>query len=117
MSLITALDLMEADSIDLEEGGDLEPLLGWTERGPVAGGSDDDREGDGSDLEDSGDEHEASLGWTNKMDQDVALFDARCDDTFFDGERDAGDEPELVHDGETIMWSDDLQSQEALVSL
>ena len=32
MSLITALDLMQADC-DLEETADDEPSLGWTERG------------------------------------------------------------------------------------
>lgn len=49
MSLITALDVMEVDP-DLEDGGDLEPLLGWTGegRGTVAldptVNHDDDRE-------------------------------------------------------------------------
>lgn len=96
MALITALDVMEAGSCELE---------------------DDERESDDSDNEYSGDEHEPSLGWTNKMNQNAALFDARSDVTFFDGEQDAGDEPELVPDvGETITWETD-QSQEVLVSL
>ncbi|TGP33336.1 MULTISPECIES: hypothetical protein [unclassified Mesorhizobium] len=52
-ALITALDVMEADSEDLEDGADAEPWLGWGERGPrgtVAwqgdkrGSMDDDRE-------------------------------------------------------------------------
>ncbi|TGP27369.1 hypothetical protein EN875_034070 [Mesorhizobium sp. M2D.F.Ca.ET.232.01.1.1] len=33
-ALITALDVMEADSEDLEDGADAEPWLGWGERGP-----------------------------------------------------------------------------------
>lgn len=33
-ALITALDCMEADSEDLEDGADAEPWLGWGERGP-----------------------------------------------------------------------------------
>lgn len=35
MSLIDALDCMEADC-DLEDGADAEPWLGWSERGPSA---------------------------------------------------------------------------------
>lgn len=54
MSLITALDLMQADC-DLESTDDDEPSLGWTERGPAAGGANDDREADDCDLEDGGD--------------------------------------------------------------
>jgi hypothetical protein len=118
MSLITALDLMEADR-DLEENGDHEPSLGWTERGPGNGGANDDREAGDADLEDSGDEHEPSLGWSSSLDQQHALADVgtATDVCFFDGEQDAGDEPELVNDGETIMWCDDLKSQEVLVAL
>lgn len=33
-ALITALDVMEADGEDLEDGADDEPSLGWGERGP-----------------------------------------------------------------------------------
>ncbi|WP_192253753.1 hypothetical protein [Mesorhizobium silamurunense] len=51
------------------------------------------------------------------VNQEHALAAGVADTAFFDGEQDAGDEPELVADGETIMWSDDLQSQEVLVSL
>ena len=93
MSLVTALDLMEVDC-DLESTDDEEASLGWTVLGPNNGGANDDREMEESDLEESGDEHEASLGWTNKMNQDVALYDAIADSAFFDGEQDAGDEPE-----------------------
>ncbi|TJW05470.1 MAG: hypothetical protein E5W82_28935 [Mesorhizobium sp.] len=116
MSLITALDMMEVDC-DLEDSADDENSLGWTDRGPVAGGANDDREADDSELEESGDEHEPSLGWTVTFNQDQALAAGAADVTFFDGEQGAGDEPELVHDGETIMWSDDLQSQEVLVGI
>lgn len=80
MALITALDLMEADC-DLEETADDEPSIGWTDRGPQAGGLNDDCETDYCDLEDS--------------------HDAKAD----------------VCDGETVMWGDDLKSQEVLVSL
>ena len=62
MSLITALDLMEAD-VDLEDGADGEPWLGWGGRGlPTVswpndgrGSMDDDREledEDGGDIND-----------------------------------------------------------------
>lgn len=81
MSLITALDCMEADC-DLEETADDEFSLGWPERGPTAYGVQcDDREMDNCDLEDS---HDA--------------------------------EPDVC-DGETVMWGDDLASQEVLVHL
>lgn len=116
MSLITALDLMQADC-DMEETGDLEASLGWTVLGPTNGGANDDREADDADLEDSGDEHEPSLGWTVTLNQDHALAAGGGDMAFFDGEQDAGDEPEIVHDGETMTWENDPESQEALVSL
>lgn len=70
MSLITALDCMEADC-DLEETADDEPSLLCL----------DDREQDNCDDEDS---HDA--------------------------------EPDQC-DGESVMWPDDLKSQEVLVSL
>lgn len=71
-SLITALDVMEADC-DLEDGADCEPWLGWGERGPHAtmpwqdgrGSPHDDREeenehgGDINDERHDGDEREA----------------------------------------------------------
>jgi hypothetical protein len=53
MSLITALDLMEADC-DLEETADDEPYLGWPDGRPQQGDN-DDREADDCDLEDGGD--------------------------------------------------------------
>ncbi|TIQ05740.1 hypothetical protein [Mesorhizobium sp.] len=85
MALITALDLMEADAEDLEDGADAEPWLGWTDRGPQAssgifldgrGSAYDDREEEnehGGDINDelqadeSDDEH--SLGWTEEGSQ------------------------------------------------
>ncbi|RVD30531.1 hypothetical protein [Mesorhizobium sp. M4B.F.Ca.ET.017.02.2.1] len=80
-ALITALDVMEADSEDLEDD-DREDI--------------DEREMDEADYEDSGDEHEPSLGWSSARDQHLALMDVgtATDVTFFDGEQDAGDEPE-----------------------
>ncbi|MDG4908145.1 hypothetical protein P9228_17085 [Mesorhizobium sp. WSM4898] len=89
MALITALDLMEADSEDLEDGADAEPWLGWTDRGPQAsssicmdgrGSAYDDREAEdehGGDIndepqaDDSDDEH--SLGWTEEGSQTGTL--------------------------------------------
>ncbi|ESY15194.1 hypothetical protein [Mesorhizobium sp. LNJC394B00] len=93
LSLITALDLMEAD-VDLEETADDELTLGWTASGPRGGTDNTDREADDAELEEGGDEHEPSLGWSIGMDQDVALRGAKADVTFFDGEQDAGDSPE-----------------------
>ncbi|MDG4898793.1 hypothetical protein P9272_35495 [Mesorhizobium sp. WSM4976] len=72
MALITALDLMEGD-VDLEDGADAEPWLGWGERGPrrmgvdldCRGSIDDDREledehgGDVLDERHDGEEREA----------------------------------------------------------
>ncbi|RWE12434.1 MAG: hypothetical protein EOS61_14925 [Mesorhizobium sp.] len=72
-TLITALDLMEADC-DLEDGADAEPWLGWGERGPRTvspefldgrGSAHDDREledehgGDINDEPQDDDEREA----------------------------------------------------------
>jgi|GEM_PF-1777072 len=118
MSLITALDLMEADC-DLEDTADDEPSIGWTDRDPQAGGLNDDCEMDDADREDSGDEHEPSLGWSSATDQHLALADygTARDGCFFDGEQDAGDEPEPSDDGETVVWDEDLKSQEVLASL
>ena len=88
MSLITALDLMEADC-DLEDTADDEPSPGWCERGPQTvsaafldgrGSPYDDREQDNCDDEDT---HDA--------------------------------EPDQC-DGEPVTWETD-QSQEVLVSL
>jgi hypothetical protein len=52
--LLCILDMMSVD-VDLEEGGDLEPSLGWTARGQGTH-SLDDRELDECDSEDSGDD-------------------------------------------------------------
>ncbi|CDX58567.1 conserved hypothetical protein [Mesorhizobium plurifarium] len=97
-ALITALDVMEADSEDLEDGADDEYTLGW---GAAGGGSNfgtanTDRELDEADYEDTGDEHEPSLGWSAARDQHLALMDVGTanDVTFFDGEHDAGDDRE-----------------------
>lgn len=55
MSLITALDCMEADC-DLESTDDDEPSLGWPDRGPGSYGVQcDDREMDNCDDEDTHD--------------------------------------------------------------
>jgi hypothetical protein len=61
-SLIALMDEIAGDP-DLEETGDDEESLGWTERGPGSLGSDggDDREADDSDDEDGGDS-EPTLG-------------------------------------------------------
>ncbi|TPJ99500.1 hypothetical protein FJ872_30795 [Mesorhizobium sp. B2-5-9] len=84
MSLITALDLMEADC-DLEDGADAEPWLGWRSLGPHTvsaashdgrGSPYDDREQDDSDDEDS---HDAEpdqydgepVTWENDQSQEV----------------------------------------------
>ncbi|RWE38597.1 MAG: hypothetical protein EOS78_13210 [Mesorhizobium sp.] len=72
-ALITALDVMEADNEDLEDGADHEPSLGWGERGPRCmmsfqdgrGSLHDDREeenehgGDINDEREGDDEREA----------------------------------------------------------
>ena len=86
---------MEADC-DLEETADDEPSIGWADRGPQAGGLNDDCEMDDSDREESGDEHEPSLGWSSATDQNLALadFGTARDVCFFDGEQDGGDAPE-----------------------
>ena len=57
-----------------------------------------------------------SLGWTVAINQITAL-EGGANPFFLDGEQDAGDEPEIVHDGETISWENDPQSQDVLVSL
>ncbi len=51
---------------------------------------------DDSDREESGDEHEPSLGWSSATDQNLALadFGTARDVCFFDGEQDGGDAPE-----------------------
>ncbi|MFK0688180.1 hypothetical protein ACFX5Q_08250 [Mesorhizobium sp. IMUNJ 23033] len=80
MSLIAALDLMEADC-DLEETADDEPSLGWADRGGP---------GDTLDLEQD-----------DCDDEDGHDAEGYCPDDF----------------GETVMWPDDLKSQEVLVTL
>ncbi|MFB9979460.1 hypothetical protein ACFSQQ_14730 [Mesorhizobium kowhaii] len=85
MSLITALDLMEADC-DLEDGADAEPWLSWCERGPQTvfafhdgrGSPYDDRELDSSDDEDDGTE-EPTLGAPNRCCQEHWADGARGD--------------------------------------
>ncbi|RVD35283.1 hypothetical protein EN741_28185 [Mesorhizobium sp. M4B.F.Ca.ET.019.03.1.1] len=92
MSLITALDLMEADC-DLEDSADTEPSLGWTERGgqsyftatapnPCQGAIDD-------------------LELDNCDDEDGADAEGYCPEDYGDG----------------AEWPNDLESQEVLVSL
>ncbi|MER9449324.1 MULTISPECIES: hypothetical protein [unclassified Mesorhizobium] len=88
MSLISALDCMEADC-DLEETADDEPSLGWAHNGGqsfLSGTAPNLPAGDTCDLElDNADDEEGA--------------DAEpCPDTY----------------GETVMWGDDLKSQEVL---
>ncbi|RUU86452.1 hypothetical protein EOB59_28900 [Mesorhizobium sp. M7A.F.Ca.MR.176.00.0.0] len=89
MSLITALDLMEADC-DLEETADDEPSLGWGHRGGqsfLSSTAPNLPPGDVLDLElDNADDEE-------------------------------GGDPEPCPDifGEHVMWPDDMASQETLV--
>jgi hypothetical protein len=97
--LISLLDLAEPDP-------DFEP---WLAGGAEVCGA-DDREGDGCDGE-------ASLGWSAGTNQEAALAGARADISFFDGELDAGDAPEPADDGETVMWPENLKSQEVLVGI
>ncbi|TPK85329.1 hypothetical protein [Mesorhizobium sp. B2-4-17] len=106
MSLITALDLMEADC-DLEDGADAEPWLGWCALGPqtVRGFHDgrgspyDDRELDNSDDEDDGTE-EPTLGAPNRTSQVHWADGARGD---HEREEDHDAEPE--NDAESAQWS------------
>ncbi|RWN05733.1 hypothetical protein [Mesorhizobium sp.] len=55
-ALITALDIMDADSADLEDGADDEPSLGWTLRGGMGGMGDtldlEQVDEDGGDIND-----------------------------------------------------------------
>ncbi|OBQ96036.1 hypothetical protein [Mesorhizobium sp. AA23] len=88
MSLITALDLMEADREDLEDGADDEPYLGgWS-------GYNDDREADTSDHEDDG-TAEPSLGALNRVCQVPWAAGSRSD-----REEDAGDTGEVLAYGD-----------------
>ncbi|RUW53737.1 hypothetical protein [Mesorhizobium sp. M8A.F.Ca.ET.021.01.1.1] len=97
-ALITALDVMEADGEDLEDGADAEPWLGWGERGPGGtmsfqdgrGSAYDDREEENEHGGDILDEGEPSLGWTHHIDQRLCM---KVDDSAWveDGEEDGGD--------------------------
>ncbi|PBB77893.1 hypothetical protein CK218_27715 [Mesorhizobium sp. WSM3879] len=88
MSLVTALDLMEADREDLEDGADDEPYLGgWS-------GYNDDREADTSDHEDDG-TAEPSLGALNRVCQLHWAVGSRSD-----REEDAGDMGEVLAYGD-----------------
>ncbi|KAA3514807.1 hypothetical protein G6L63_01140 [Agrobacterium vitis] len=65
--LVSILDQFDGDE-NLEDGGDNEPSLGWTARGPEAERFDfQDRELDDADNEDGGDD-EPTLGWTHDGD-------------------------------------------------
>jgi hypothetical protein len=75
MALITALDLMEADC-DLEDGGDDEHALGWTERGPSAFGENTDRERDDSDDEPACEDEGAQCDDEGVIDSGIADLDA-----------------------------------------
>lgn len=73
-ALIDMLDDLSPDP-DLEDDGNAEPWLGWSGNGPRAlsfdldgrGSAYDDREADDSDLEDNGDERDASYTTTGAM--------------------------------------------------
>ncbi|TGS94775.1 hypothetical protein EN814_18915 [Mesorhizobium sp. M2D.F.Ca.ET.171.01.1.1] len=117
-ALITALDIMDADSEDYEDGEDAEPSLGWCSGyGP---GNTLDLEADDSDHEDGGDDehslgwtedgsqtgylgcfgslgddHEPSLGWTKHIDQRLSGRETEKDWHVLDGEEDAGDMAEV----------------------
>ena len=110
MSLITALDLMEADC-DLEDGGDDEPMMGaielrsgsqedWAgDRPRLPGhdeceaeneyGGDTNDEAQGGQLGETWEDSEPSLGWTNHIDQRLSMKVASV--WFEDGEQDAGE--------------------------
>ncbi|RWM04562.1 MAG: hypothetical protein EOR68_02830 [Mesorhizobium sp.] len=90
-ALITALDVMDADSEDYEDGADDEPSLGWTERG--------------------GQSFLAATAPHGSPCDTVDLELDNCDDE--DG-HDA--EPCPDDAGETVTWESD-KSQEVLVSL
>ncbi|MER8746011.1 hypothetical protein NKH54_23425 [Mesorhizobium sp. M1004] len=92
MSLVTALDLMEADFCDDEETGDDEPSLGWAHNGGqsfLSGTAPNLPAGDTCDLE------------LDNADYEEGADAEPCPDTY----------------GETAMGGDDLKSQEVLVSL
>ena len=92
MSLITALDLMEADYCDDEETADDEPSLGWTERGGQ------------------------SYYFTAPNPCQGAIDDLELDTCDDEDGHDAEDTcPEDYGDG--AEWPNDLESQEVLVSL
>lgn len=100
-NLINMLDDLSPDP-DLEDGADLEPSLGWGERGPrcmfpldhARGSHHDDRELDEADYEDSGDA-EPSLGWGQN--QSVLHCD-RHDEAEEENEH-GGDVLDEPHDG------------------
>lgn len=122
--LISLLDAMEPDP-DLEEPGDLEPLLGWPNVGQVitaAMASDDDRELDDVDLEDGGDS-EPSLAAPERHPASWESPGGRSGQTWYcyacsqnswvigstrDGEDDAGENGEPDHDGEySFGWQNE----------
>ncbi|RJT31894.1 hypothetical protein D3227_28055 [Mesorhizobium waimense] len=79
MSLITALDLMEADC-DLEEIGDDEYTLGWAVGGGVCGSDNTDREADDADLEEGGDAEPSGDGeiimWPDDLQSQEVLVES-----------------------------------------
>lgn len=89
-ALITALDVMEADSEDLEDGADDEPYLGgWS-------GCNDDREADDCDQgEADNSDFEPSLGALNRVCQLHWAAGNRSD-----REDDAGDTGEVLAYGD-----------------
>lgn len=93
-ALITALDMMEADP-DLEDCGDLEPLLSWPEGGPnrldPSMRHDDDREREDEHLEDGGDDE------PNGDERDCDLAGATTDLEFCYGDYDG---PGLIEGGQ-----------------
>lgn len=73
LTLATTIERLINMLDDLEPDEDLEPSLGWTERGPdaLANGLQDDREDDGDDLEPTGDESDYDGG---ECDGDVFIW-------------------------------------------
>ena len=74
-ALITALDMMEVDC-DLEDSGDDEHSLGWTERGPSAFGESTDRERDDSDDEEGCEDEGAQCDDEGVIESGIADLDA-----------------------------------------
>ncbi|MFD1986802.1 hypothetical protein ACFSOZ_30685 [Mesorhizobium newzealandense] len=126
--LIELLDIVD-DDVDLEDTADDEPSLG--------GYGGDDRELDNADDEDDGTE-EPTLGAPERHPRSYDIDPlsglalprsgflrpepGKSQEHWADGargdhEREADADFEAEHDPETVMWGDDIKSQEVLVTL